>query len=78
MMLNFAVEEPLVNFIVKFNDGKVKLFSYDHTHNLPFNQIELPMKIKTSWPEEDMFKFIDINAFIHINLRNQFIVKYYW
>lgn len=78
MMLNFAVEDPITNFIVKFNDGKVKLFSYDYTHNLPFNQIELPAKINTSWPNEDFFKFTSINSFVHINLRNDFIVKYYW
>jgi hypothetical protein len=78
MMLAFAVEDPITNFILKFDDGRVKLFSYDYSNNLPFNQIELPVKIKTLWPEEDMFKFISVNSFIHINLRNQYIVKYYW
>jgi hypothetical protein len=78
MKLSFAVEYPIVNFITKFDDGTVKLFSYDYSNNLPFNQITLPMKIKTLWPEEDLFKFISINSFMHINLRNQYIVKYYW
>jgi len=76
--LSFAVEYPIVNFIAKFDDGTVKLFSYDYSNNLPFNQIILPLKIKTLWPEEDTFKFISINSFIHINVRNQYIVKYYW
>lgn len=78
MMLGIATEYSITNFIAKFDDGKVMLFSYDYEHNLPFNQIELPVKIKTLWPYEDFFKFISINSFIHINLRNQFIVKYYW
>ena len=78
MKLAFAVQYPITNFITKFDNGKVKLFSYDYSNNLPFNQLELPIKIKTLWPEEDFFKFTSINSFIHINLRNDYIVKYYW
>jgi len=78
MKMAFAVQYPVTNFITKFDNGKVKLFSYDYQHNLPFNQVELPIQIKTAWPDEDFFAFTSINSFIHINLRNQYIVKYSW
>lgn len=78
MKLSFAVQYPLVNFLVLFNDGKIKLFSYDYTNNLPLNQIDMPVKLRTHWPEEDFFTFIDINSFVHINLRNQYLLNYYW
>jgi hypothetical protein len=78
MKLSFAVEYPVVNFLVLFNDGKIKLFSYDYSNNLPLNQIDMPVKLRTPWPEEDFFKFIDINSFVHINLRNQYMLNYHW
>jgi hypothetical protein len=78
LKMSFAVEPPVTNFIAKFDDGTVKLLSYDYSNSLPFNQITLPVKINTLWPEEDFFKFTSIHSFVHINLRNQFIVKYHW
>jgi hypothetical protein len=78
MNIGFAVEYPVTHLIAKFDDGKVKLFSYDYTNQQSFKQTDLPILIKTMWPGDDKFAFTSVSSFIHMNLRTQSMVKYMW